>query len=435
MSKFLFLVSLAFLGLFNRVSAQATCGQEAYLKYLESIQPGVQKQLDSAFFAALGQSKIKTKNEGDTVLEIKVVFHIVYNNQTQNIDDSLIFKQLKVMNEAFRRTNSDTSETRDIFKPVAADARIEFVLAKIDPNGNPTTGIVRQQSIRPFFGSSPVNLGFADLVKGRNVGSEAWNTREYLNIWICDLSANGSVALLGFAYPPVGAANWNGAYNAVAEGLQGVVCHYEVVGENTFSQSSTGNKTMVHEVGHYLGLRHIWGDGGCAVDDYMDDTPIARRANSGCNKGTNTCIEPGGEDLPDMIENYMDYSSQDCQNTFTNDQVAQMRTNLRLFRNRIYEEQISVDSIELVKEVVTQTAVYPNPTVDGRVMIYMSEVSSEETYTFALYNLLGQVVYQKNIAAVERQELADLQEFRGSYIYQIKTRNDVLLTGKLMMGW
>ncbi len=85
--------------------------------------------------------------------------------------------------------------------------------------------------------------------------------------------------------------------------------HYKVIGENNPESLATGSKTLVHEVGHYLGLRHIWGDGGCAVDDFMDDTPRARAASNGCNKGVTTCAESTGEQYHDMLDNYMDYST------------------------------------------------------------------------------------------------------------------------------
>ena len=431
MRVFFIFISLIVLGSFGKARAQDLCGQRAYMQYLDSIHPGFSASVENTFFTALKQSKIKTKKEQDTIFKINVVFHVVYNNDQQNIDDSLIFSQLKVMNDAFRRTNADTINTRDIFKPVAADAGIEFVMATLDPDGNPSNGIVRKETVRQTFGTSPTNLSSSDLVKNGNVGSAPWDTEKYLNIWICDLSANGVDALLGYAYPPTGADNWNGNGSFTTADKQGVVCHYKVVGENNPESTATGSKTMVHEVGHYLGLRHIWGDGGCGVDDFMDDTPLARRASNGCNKGVNTCTEAIGEQFPDMLENYMDYSSDECQNLFTNDQVAQMRTNLRMFRSGIYEEQVPVPPAPAFS--LEKSGVYPNPVVDGTLNIYIKEVDANSVYEIAIFNTLGQQVFSSELAAVQSQKISGFMWLHGAYIFRLKKGDEVITSGKLLM--
>ena len=92
--------------------------------------------------------------------------------------------------------------------PVAADAGIEFELAKLDPDGNPTNGIIRKSTPIPTFGQFPINLTNADRVKESLYGSEIWDPDRYLNIWVCDLSVSGFDALLGYAYPPTNAVNW-----------------------------------------------------------------------------------------------------------------------------------------------------------------------------------------------------------------------------------
>lgn len=434
MRTFLLFVSFVVFGSFGNAFGQDLCGQTAYLEYLDSIQPGFQAEAENTFFTALRESKIKTKKEQDTVFKIKVVFHIVYNTNDQNINDSFIYSQLKVMNDAFRRTNPDTVNTRDIFKPVAADAGIEFVMATEDPEGNPTDGIVRKKTVRQTFGSNPTNLRAADLVKNGNVGSTPWDTDKYLNIWVCDLSANGFDALLGYAYPPTGSANWNGSNSFADSERQGVVCHYKVVGENNPFSLATGSKTMVHEIGHYLGLRHIWGDGGCGVDDFMDDTPRARAASRGCNIGANTCAELEGEELPDMLENYMDYSSDLCQNMFTHDQVAQMRANLRMFRSGIYEEEVKEDDLTVAVNFPDRTALYPNPVVDGTVKVYLQELELNTVYSLVLYNLLGQPVMKWKLEAKRQQTIAGMLGLHGTYIYRILQDDEPIATGRLLMG-
>jgi hypothetical protein len=247
----LFLLSFTCLSTSSVLMAQGFCGQMAYLTYLENQNAGLKEAAENTFFAALRGSKIKTKREHDTIYQIKVVFHIVYNNPQQNIEDSLVHYQLKVMNDAFRRINSDTINTRDTFRPFAADARIEFVLSTQDPDGKPSSGIIRKESRQSAFGSNPLDLSAADIVKTRNLVSAPWDTDQYLNIWICDLSFDGVDGLLGYTHPPppTGAAFWD-ANSFEASDKQGVVCHYKVVGANNRFDLATVSRTLVHEVKH-----------------------------------------------------------------------------------------------------------------------------------------------------------------------------------------
>ena len=141
--------------------------------------------------------------------------------------------------------------------------------------------------------------------------------------------------LLGFAYPPVGAPNWPAGQNGTDE-TDGLAIHYQAFGAGSSNTAplapfSDDGRTVVHEMGHYLGLRHIWGDDACGIDDGIADTPdsdAATDATSGCNWTQNNCTGDGTPDKPDMIENYMDYSSDECQNLFSRGQVDIMRAML-----------------------------------------------------------------------------------------------------------
>ena len=436
MKRFLHLLSFAFvLGFTHQAGAQEICGYQAYVDYLDSLNSGIKKNIETTFFEAVKKSHIKNKNTQDTIYTVNVVFHVVYNNETQNVNDSFIYSQLKVLNDAFRRTNPDTVNTRDIFRPVAADARIEFVLPTVDPDGNPSTGIVRTQTSYLTFGSSPANLSRSDLVKSRQVGSAPWDTEKYMNVWICDLSVNGFDGLLGYAYPPTGASNWTGSNSFSTSEKQGVVVHYKVIGENNPESLATGSKTLVHEVGHYLGLRHIWGDGGCGVDDFMDDTPLARRASRGCSIGVNTCTEILGAQFPDMLENYMDYSSDECQNLFTRDQVAQMRINLTTFRSGIYSVKEVNPGPSILPELISfeESKLYPNPALN-ELNIYIKDADVTGDYSLILYTLLGQECKEIQLEAKDYQVVNGFSELRGMYLYKVKKNEKTALEGKIIFG-
>ncbi len=254
------------------------------------------------------QQKIQELNNnreinGD-IITIPVVVHVLYNNSTTNISDAQIQSQIDVLNEDFRRTNSDADNTWS----QAADAQIEFCLATVDPNGNATNGINRKSTSQQDWYQHTNNMK-----KTAQGGIDPWNTAEYLNMWTVPrlLRSNGDV-LLGFAQFPGGPAD-----------TDGVVMGYNYFGRiGQVSAPFDLGRTTTHEVGHFLNLRHIWGDGGCSVDDFVSDTPTSDAPNYGCNPSHVSCGST------DMVQNYMDYSDDSCMNLFSQGQVDRMRVTL-----------------------------------------------------------------------------------------------------------
>jgi PKD repeat protein len=348
--------------------------------------PGYANAVSQTFEQAkrFAEYKASHRADGETVYRVPVVVHIVWNTAAENLSDAVIQTQIDKLNEDYRRMNADTTNTRAIFQPVAADANIEFYLATEDPDGNPTNGIVRTQTDRTEFsatagidpfqvladlqacgltideilgifglGTPPsltaaeeacVNEALASFGGGMDEmkfadtgGSPAWDTKRYCNIWVCDLNGDNPTLglLLGFAYPPVGAPNWPAGQNGTDE-TDGLAIHYQAFGAGSSNTAplapfSDDGRTVVHEMGHYLGLRHIWGDDACGIDDGIADTPdsdAASDATGGCIWTQNNCTGDGTPDQPDMIENYMDYSSDECQNLFSRGQVDIMRAML-----------------------------------------------------------------------------------------------------------
>lgn len=236
------------------------------------------------------------------LVTIPVVFNIVYNTTAENISDAQILSQLNILNEDFRKLNADVANTPAIFASLAADCEINFCLATRDPNGNATTGIRRQSTTVTAFSSN-------DAVKFTAQGGlDAWPRDQYLNFWVCDLSGG----LLGYAQFPGGAA-----------ATDGVVCDYQYVG-NTGTATAPFNKgrTATHEVGHWLNLRHIWGDANCG-SDLVSDTPTHNTSNGGCPAypHLSTCSGTPVE----MTMNYMDYTDDACMYMFSTGQKARMQ--------------------------------------------------------------------------------------------------------------
>ncbi|MDZ4844023.1 MAG: M43 family zinc metalloprotease [Chitinophagales bacterium] len=383
------------------------CATHEVFENNAATHPGYAAAVEHAFNYAKAKAEahnaFKGAQDWDTIYRIPVVVHVVYNTSDQNIDDSLIHSQIEVLNQDYRRLNADTGDTRSVFLPVAADAGIEFFLATEDSDGNPTTGITRTSTDTAFFSVLDLSGGTAngaDKVKKTAAGgNDAWNTDNYLNLWVCNLKDPNSFfgLVLGFAYPPDNAPNWPVNAFPADSTLHGVVIHYEVFGRNNPGavgdlDLATKGRTVVHEVGHYLGLRHIWGDGllsilfpDCSADDGIADTPNSGNNSqaTGCDTTKNTCTE-GNPDLPDMLENYMDYSREECQNVFTQGQVAIMRSTLTSSRSElpVFPPPAGIGAV--ANTIVMQ--VYPNPADD---IVNITFPQQEVTTQLTVNDLVG----------------------------------------------
>ncbi|MBX2966163.1 MAG: T9SS type A sorting domain-containing protein [Cyclobacteriaceae bacterium] len=257
------------------------------------------------------------RQQGDTY-QIPVVVHVIHNGEPigtgTNISDAQIYSQLEVINNDFKRLNADASNTPALFQPVAGSIDIEFVLAKSDPNGLCTTGIVRVQGSKSSWSTLLDNI----TLKSHSY----WPSQHYLNIWVTNLSGN----TLGAAQFPVSTLEGLEAYQNGLAQTDGVVIDYEAFGSNDYGpfnlepQYNKG-RTATHEIGHFFGLRHIWGDATCGTD-YVADTPRQTGNTSGCPSHPQTTV--CGEPIIKMFQNYMDYTNDVCMNLFTAGQVERM---------------------------------------------------------------------------------------------------------------
>lgn len=291
------------------------CGTNHSLNYRNQLNPSIGNGIQVAENLAQDwlQHHPNYFQNRNGVLRIPVVFHVVYNTAdsvNQNIHDSLIFSQMDVLNEDFRRMNLDAANTRNIFDSVAVDLGIEFCFASVDPLGNPTNGITRTPTTTNHF-TSPFNQSVKSDATG---GKDPWPTDQYLNIWVCDMSFLSQPIVLGYAQFPGDDPT-----------TDGVVIQYQYIGKTNYVATAPSNlgRTTTHEVGHWCGLRHVWGDGPCDADDFVWDTPNAdAQSNFDCDTTKNTCDDLGNlywgnSNPPDMIENFMDYSADDCMNMFS----------------------------------------------------------------------------------------------------------------------
>ena len=218
------------------------------------------------------------------VINIPVVVHVVYANNLENISESQIASQIAVLNQDFNATNSDLNPP-SAFAGVVADSDFNFVLDQV----------IRKQGDRTTWGTNDAVKSFSPVV----------SPDKKLNIWVAQIGSG----ILGYAQFPGGSPS-----------TDGIVVSPQFFGNTGYVAAPyDGGRTMTHEVGHYLNLRHIWGDGRCNRDDFVSDTPTSDRPNYGCPSSVTHCRSL------DMHMNYMDYVEDDCMFMFTEGQKERMR--------------------------------------------------------------------------------------------------------------
>lgn len=311
------LFSTVLLALFSLVFAfgqdqhdHRNCGSMEHLEHQLQQDPGIQFRMD-AIERHTQQYEQNTSQHARVVITIPVVFHIVHNGDAlgtnENISDALIQAQLDQLNQDYRFTNSDASLIPALFQPVAADTEIQFCLAQRKPDGTATTGINRINGGRTSWTITQIESSLKP--------TSIWDRNQYLNIWSV-IFGGADASLLGYAqFPGTGAAN-----------TDGVVVLYSSVGSVALPNPAGGSyargRTATHEVGHWLNLRHIWGDATCG-SDLVNDTPVHNTSNGGCPTypHLSTCTGTPVE----MTMNYMDYTYDACMYMFTAGQKTRMQ--------------------------------------------------------------------------------------------------------------
>ncbi|MCB0666667.1 MAG: proprotein convertase P-domain-containing protein [Saprospiraceae bacterium] len=319
---------LFFMGMAGISHAQRTClFDELEAKSLQEDPDYKQKREDLE--RRIQNFINNNQNTAMAAVTIPVVFHVVHNGDAvgmgENLSDAQLMAQLAQLNADYGRTNSDAGNTPPAFTGVAANTMIQFCLATTDPNGQPTSGIVRHN----------LNLDQnacwnADFIEQNIVIGRVWNRDKYLNIFTVlkiardDCSSN---SILGYAYPPLTNANRDAAVHA-----------YYTIGSiaspNPVDPTFGMGRTVTHEVGHWLNLDHIWG-GGCGIDDGVADTPDQAQDNSGCPMHPSPSCGNNG----DMFMNYMDYVDDDCMNMFSAGQGTRMMAAINTSRPMLLNAQ------------------------------------------------------------------------------------------------
>jgi hypothetical protein len=365
----------------------------------------------------------KSPNSVTEVITIPVVVHVIHNGDAEgnneNIDTEQVLSQIEVLNQDFRRM-AGTPGWND--EEVGADVEIEFCLAHTSPTGEYTTGIDR------------VNMGQASWTSMASIENTLkpqtiWDPYSYFNIWVCNFGGNMS-DILGYAqFPNTTAIPGNGNNNG-GDDTDGVVIGYRYFGssqiypQGTYQFPYNRGRTATHEIGHCLGLIHIWGDGGsqafnvlnCNATDYCADTPFAGWDNYDCTQDYDSCpAKPG----LDMTNNYMDYTNDSCMDVFTQDQKERMLTVMDNAprRESLKTSTVCQDPTAGIEDMngLKGLYLYPNPAQN---MVTISGLESNLPDSFTIFNSLGQT-----IATVKVNGTADLTVNTSAYangVYLVK---------------
>lgn len=289
----------------SQVWAQHKCGTDHVHQTVLDQNPAAAKRM-AATEQEVNQwiaNRSNAKNTQSTYV-IPVVFHVIHNNGPENVSSARILQTLEQLNADYNRHNTDLNQVEAAFTGITGDVSIEFRLATRDPQGNCTDGITRTQSA--------LTNTAGDNVKNLIV----WDPTRYLNIWVVntiDIGISGGV-VLGYAYFPGGAPSLN---------TEGVVVIEETIGANIAGTST--RRTLTHEIGHYLGLLHTWGNGPngqCGGSDQVADTPPTSGVQDVCPRNFRPC-SVSGTPVQANVQNYMDYSS--CAIMFTAGQATRMQ--------------------------------------------------------------------------------------------------------------
>lgn len=270
------------------------CAAHEVLQQQLKEDPSLQQRLDEieAFTNRFIQNPSTNALQTDGSMLIPVVVNVLYRSAAENISAAQIQSQIDVLNEDFAATNSDYNLTSTYNSVKAGDTKVRYVLDQV----------VRKQTSKKTWGTNDA------MKKSNRGGIDPTDPTTKLNMWVCNMGGG----ILGYAQFPGGSS-----------ATDGVVCDNNAFGRvGTAAAPFNKGRTATHEVGHWLNLRHIWGDANCG-NDQVGDTPLHNTANYGCPAAGHQSTCSGGP--VEMTMNYMDYTDDACMYMFSIGQKTRMQ--------------------------------------------------------------------------------------------------------------
>ncbi|GHB82090.1 M43 family zinc metalloprotease [Persicitalea jodogahamensis] len=361
------------------------------------------------------------RTTADDIIRIPVVVHVIHDQDENsigglnnpNISEEQIRSQIEVLNEDYNRLPNTLGYNTN---PVGASAMIQFYLADYDPDGRFTSGITRHRyTTKTSFNPFSDDLLLANIAY--------WPSDKYLNIWTCRLTNS----YLGLAqFPATDKVEGLDTANEANELTDGVIIDYRYFGKKTGAITSriyNLGRTTTHEVAHWLGLIHTWGDTNCGTD-YCADTPTIEGPNQTtvCQEKFSNC---NGVRTRNMIENYLDYSPDSCMNVFTKDQVGRMRAVLALSPRRARMVEFGKEGrLDPANNLTVE--IYPNPAVSD--LTINVRFLDFQNFTYTIFDLNGHTLASDSFRNVYSRRLQlDVSLLPpGMYLFRVATEMETV---------
>lgn len=418
MKKLLLIAILAMFGL--SINAQNhKCGTMKNWEQKKEKDPNAELRMQQLEIKTQEWIKAYKGQKNKSIITIPVVVHVIYHTSTENISDAQVNSQIEALNEDFRLLNFDSLPDTHPFWVNTVDCQIEFCLAQQDPDGNSTNGITRTYTDSTSF----IGNGYEKFdIYG---GKDNWDPTEYLNLWVCNLDGSGGT--LGYAAFPSDLTTYPEEDGVVIDFR--AFGYIGTAGTGGFDDNNLG-RTATHEVGHWLNLRHIWGDEACG-NDFCADTPEHEDANYGCptfpHRTYNACT-PGTYENGEMYMNYMDYVNDNCMVMFTYDQSDRMDAALFGARSGLLTSEgcsFPTNITSVNNEPIVN--LYPNPSEGSFYIDIKSEMLDNVNIT--VNNILGEIVYsydEQNVVKLDNFRIDLNNKSNGIYFVNITVGNNVI---------
>jgi hypothetical protein len=314
------------------------------------------------------------------VITLPIVFHVVYTSSEENISDLQIRSQIDILNRDFAYMSDNAPGVPAEFTHLGGDSGIRFCLASRDPNGNPTSGITRTMTQVSRIGSRQESNGRRSIHYDIYGGKDGWDPEHYINVWVGDLDGLlGQATFPGMAPQPE---------------EDGVIIDPEFVGAlGLAAQSDPFDRghTLTHELGHYFGLFHIWGqgNGGCDTDDLVEDTPEQEFPYLDCPEYPQFSCSTS-----DMFMNFMDFTNDRCLAIFTKGQNARMQTVLMGLRASLLENADACTPPDGGEIQLEDVQLFYAPT--SRQIVIALETESIVQRGVSLYAVDGRLIHRES---------------------------------------